>query len=169
MMRDRIVVGLADQKLSEKLQLDAELTLEKAIHSVRQSESVKSQQSIVRGQDDASQPVNVDRIHKSRPQKSQKNCQNLHGKAGKQPVSQGDTTNNVCKRCGKSPVHKRTQCPAKDAHCRKCKKKGHFQAVCLSGKVNAVVDDDTDYFLGTLNCGEIDSLHVDPWKTKHLY
>ena len=37
--------------------------------------------------------------------------------------------------------------------------------MCLSGKVNAVVDDDTDYFLGTLSCGEIDSLHVDPWKT----
>ena len=165
MIRDRIVVGLADQKLSEKLQLDADLTLEKAINSVRQSESVKSQQSIVRGQDGASQPVNVDRIHKSKPQKSQKNWQNLNGKAGKQPVSQGDPANDVCKRCGKSPVHKRNQCPAKDAHCRKCKKKGHFQAVCLSGKVNAVVGDDTDYFLGTLSCGEINSLHIDPWKT----
>lgn len=93
MIHDRIVVGLADQKLSEKLQLDAVLTLEKAINSVRQSESVKSQQSIVRGQDDASQPVNRDIIHKSKPQKSQKNWQNLHGKAGKQPVSQGDPTN----------------------------------------------------------------------------
>ena len=72
-IRDRIVVGLADQKLSEKLQLDAGLTLEKAINSVRQSESVKSQQSIVRGQDDASQPVNVDRILKSKSQKSQRN------------------------------------------------------------------------------------------------
>ena len=160
MIRDRIVVGLA-----EKLQLDADLTLEKAINSVRQSESVKSQQSIVRGQGDASQPVKVDRIHKSKPQKSQKNWQKLHGKAGKQPVNQSDPTDDVCKRCGKSPVHKRTQCPAKDAQCQKCKKKGLFQAVCLSGKVNAVVEDDTDYFLGTLSCGEIGSLHVDPWKT----
>ena len=49
MIRDRIVVGLADQKLPEKLQLDADLTLEKAINTVRQSESVRSQQSIVRG------------------------------------------------------------------------------------------------------------------------
>ena len=48
--RDRIVVGLADQKLLEKLQLDADLTLEKATNSVGQSESVRSQQSIVRGQ-----------------------------------------------------------------------------------------------------------------------
>ena len=36
MIRDRIVVGLLDQKLSEKLQLDSELTLEKAINSTRQ-------------------------------------------------------------------------------------------------------------------------------------
>ena len=45
MICDRIVVGPADQKLPEKLQLDADLTLEKAFNSIRQSESVKSQQS----------------------------------------------------------------------------------------------------------------------------
>ena len=68
MTGDRIVVGLADQKLSEKLQLDADLTLEKAINSVRQSESVRSQQSVVRGQEEASQPAKVDKVHKSKPQ-----------------------------------------------------------------------------------------------------
>ena len=45
------------------------------------------------------------------------------------------------------------------------KKKGHFQAVCLSGKVNTVIEDDTDYFLSALGLDEIDSLHIDPWKT----
>ena len=109
MIRDRIVVGLADQKLSEKL--------------------------------------------------------NPQGKTYKQSVSQNDVSNDVCKRCGKGPAHKRTQCPAKDAHCGKCKKKGHFQAVCLSGKVNIVVDDDSTCFLGALGSDEIDSLHTDSWKT----
>ena len=158
MIRDRIVVVLADQKLSEKLQLDADLTLEKAINSVRQSESVRSQQ-------DASQPAKVDRVHKSKPQKSLRTSLNPQGKTYKQSVGQNDVSNDVCKRCGKSPAHKRTQCPAKDAHCRKCKKKGHFQAVCLSGKVNTVVDDDLTCFLGALGSDEIDSLHTDPWKT----
>ena len=41
MIRDRIVVGLQDAKLSEKLQLDAELTLSKAINQARQSKAVK--------------------------------------------------------------------------------------------------------------------------------
>eukprot|EP00731_Ephydatia_muelleri_P000002 Em0001g2a len=45
MIRDRLVVGLRDANLSEKLQLDSELTLEKAIAMARQSESVKLQQA----------------------------------------------------------------------------------------------------------------------------
>ena len=43
MLRDRIVVGIRDQKLSETLQLDAGLTLEKAETSVRQREAVREQ------------------------------------------------------------------------------------------------------------------------------
>lgn len=61
MIHDYIVVGPADQK-SEKLQLGADLALEKAIHSVRQSKSVRSQQSKVRGQEDASQTTKVERV-----------------------------------------------------------------------------------------------------------
>ena len=49
MIRDRIVVGLRDARLSEKLQLDPELTLEKAVTQVRQAEAVKQQQLLVRG------------------------------------------------------------------------------------------------------------------------
>ena len=32
-----------------------------------------------------------------------------------------------CKRCGNKP-HPRDQCPAKQAECYKCKKKGHFSS-----------------------------------------
>ena len=49
MIRDRIVVGLRDARLSEKLQLDPELTLEKAVIQVRQAEAVKQQQLLVCG------------------------------------------------------------------------------------------------------------------------
>ena len=48
-IRDRIVVGLRDTTLSEKFQLDAELTLEKAVTTARQTEAVKKQQSLLRG------------------------------------------------------------------------------------------------------------------------
>ena len=50
MIRDRIVVSLKDASLSEKLQPDSELTLEKAILKARQSEMVKKQQQELRSQ-----------------------------------------------------------------------------------------------------------------------
>ena len=49
MIRDRVVVGLRNRKLSERLQLEADLTLEKAITMARQSESVRKQQPVIRG------------------------------------------------------------------------------------------------------------------------
>ena len=41
----------------------------------------------------------------------------------------------TCGWCGKSPSHQKRQCPAKDAICHKCSKRGHFQSVCRSNKV----------------------------------
>ena len=46
---DRIVVGIQDAALSEKLQLEADLSIESAIAKVRQSELIKQQQPTVRG------------------------------------------------------------------------------------------------------------------------
>ncbi len=43
MLRDRIVVGIRDKALSDKLQMDESLSLEKAKTQVRQKEAVKEQ------------------------------------------------------------------------------------------------------------------------------
>ncbi len=43
LLRDRLVVGIRDTKMSERLQLDADLTLEKAKKSIRQKEAVQKQ------------------------------------------------------------------------------------------------------------------------------
>ena len=48
MVCDWIVVGIRDSKLSQKLQIDAELTLEKATQLVRESETIKLQQATLR-------------------------------------------------------------------------------------------------------------------------
>lgn len=42
-IRDRIVIGIMDKEVSQKLQLEADLTLERAIQFARQSEQVKQQ------------------------------------------------------------------------------------------------------------------------------
>ena len=46
LIRDRIVVGLQNRELSEELQLDPNLTLEKATNLARQRETVKQLQNI---------------------------------------------------------------------------------------------------------------------------
>ena len=71
MIRDRIVVGLRDARLSEKLQLDADLTLEKIFTQVRQAEALKQQQSLVRGASvNHKQPdTHVGAVRKRRPTK----------------------------------------------------------------------------------------------------
>ena len=61
-----MVVGLKDKKLSEQLQLDFKLTLEKAVTKARQSETVKKQQTFLQGHKSELQPANVDCISKGK-------------------------------------------------------------------------------------------------------
>ncbi|UYV82094.1 K02A2.6-like [Cordylochernes scorpioides] len=55
LIRDRIVVGVRDRALSERMQLDADLTLVKATLMAKQLESVKEQQSSLYQQDSVDQ------------------------------------------------------------------------------------------------------------------
>lgn len=48
MVRDRLVVGLRDKRLSEQLQMDPELTLQKAVTRVKQSEQVKKKREMLK-------------------------------------------------------------------------------------------------------------------------
>ena len=49
MIRDRLVVGIRDSNLSEHLQLDADLNLDKAKKAIRQREAVHEQQQTLNG------------------------------------------------------------------------------------------------------------------------
>ena len=51
------------------------------------------------------------------------------------------TTRNKCTRCGRGP-HSRQHCPAREATCHNCKKKGHYKSQCFS-KVSEVAEDYT--------------------------
>lgn len=73
MIRDRLVVGIRDEKLAERLQMDPELTVEKAIGKARQAEAVKQQQGIVRGTAQSEQQdTHVERIMRMNSKKEQR-------------------------------------------------------------------------------------------------
>ena len=132
MIRDRIVVGLLDASLSMKLQLDSELTLEKATVAARQNESVKKQQDVVRGEQKPSSVEAVTLKRFGRKGGSHKNV-------SKSNISHSPTTaqtpprhpqKQVCTRCGRTPFHVKQLCPAIKAECKKCGKRGHYQSMC---------------------------------------
>ncbi|UYV83251.1 hypothetical protein LAZ67_23000294 [Cordylochernes scorpioides] len=164
MIRDRLVVGVKNFNLSEKLQLESELTLEKAIQIVRQSESVKNQQKAFR-QDTENR--NVDAIDK----KGGRNgtfFQKTRMKGTKTYISnfpknhQGWSYNEKrkCFRCGYYQGHSKEQCPAKDAICNKCRKKGHFAKVCHTKTIQEVSSSQNNAFIGIV--GEQDNAE-DKW------
>ena len=114
MIRARIVVGLLDAKLSEKLQLDpAELTLQKAINQARQSEAARKQQTLMRNDFKESSgtknEVAAVKTGKLRKDDSSGGPDEIHKKPPTRPTSN---------RCGKSPGHLRKNCPAKSAICK---------------------------------------------------
>ena len=94
-----------DAALSEKLQLDSKLTLEKAVTKARQAETVRQQQPVVRG-DEMKPEAPIGAVH--------------HGKGGRKKAPQGprwrgattqrrNPSQPMCYRCGHTPAHDRQQ------------------------------------------------------------
>ncbi len=147
MIRDRIVVRILDAKLSEKLQLNPNLDLATAILQVRQHEEVKKQQAVLRSASTPGQMAAVSHNNK-RPAYRRKLAQRVsHSQS--QPTS---TKPKQCGKCGKTPKHSWTECPAKGVECRKCHKKGHFAAVCRSAqKLESIEEDEAAVNLGAID------------------
>ena len=149
MIRNRILVGLLDAIFSEKLQLDPELTLPKAVNQARQSEAVKKQQTLMRNDFKESMGTK-DEVDAVKTKKFRKD--DSSGSPDETPNSKKPPTrppSNRCYRCGKSPGHVRQNCPAKAAICHKCSKKGHWASVCKSSQSVGEIEEDYA-FLGAI-------------------
>ena len=136
MLRDRIVVGIRDKALSERMQAEASLTLEKAKTMARQKEAIAEQSSQLRGDGSKQSPIAVDQVRGGQPHPTRRGNAIDIGRSNNKPRG-GPAGNPQCTRCGK-PKHPRgDRCPARDATCHKCNRKGHFQSQCFSKTVAA--------------------------------
>ena len=169
LIRDRIVVGLRNKQLSEKLQLDPDLTLEKAMAKAKQSEEVKKQQSVIHPKSPTS-GHNIDNISKNRPRGPQRRDEKQQFPRGSKLSKFADKPK--CMRCLGDP-HSRKLCPASDSTCNKCSKKGHWAKACRSGEnwgspskhlneISQQSSDEETYFLGAI--ATPDELN-NPWVT----
>ena len=122
MLRDRIVIGIRDSSLYERLQMDANLTLDKAKRAVRQKEAVHEQTISLQGDGSKKNLVVVDEIrgrHKRTTTRS-----------GGKNVSNPASKYLQCTHCGREKHASADKCPAQKAICHKCKRKGHYSAMC---------------------------------------
>ena len=170
LIRDRIVVGIRDKALSEKLQLEAKLTLERA----RQKEAVKKQQTVLRAEEDSPSQADVDYLKVKRKQKFTQKV-----KSGKEQFKQVKSRPTVtpkqkCEKCN-GPPHGRIKCPARDSLCNNCGRKGQWKKACRSktvSQVTAELEDitqqiDESFFLGeVIEAIQSDERHSQPWKAE---
>ena len=138
MIRDRLVVGIRNSNLSERLQLDAELTLDKAKKATRQREAVHEQQQTLNAPTDPSSVAALQPGRERRQPRTGGGKRAGDKRAGKWRHTPSSGTR-TCTHCGREP-HPREKCPARDAICHCCNKKGHWGAVCRSKTVAASVE-----------------------------
>ena len=137
LLRDRIVLGVNNQKLRKRLLQERKLDLKKCIDLCRSSEAAASHMKSISGTDSH----DVHRLQektKRRPPRKQNYDRNVKSDAS-------DNQHN-CKFCGKTHPMKRELCPAWKKRCQKCNGRNHFASVCRKGKqknIHAIQDYDS--------------------------
>lgn len=185
LIRDRIVVGMLNTKVSEQMQLKSDLTLKMAADTARQAELQVKQSKIIKDDknvcrieaSDGAQRRNQQRGSQGSGFRGYGNYNNKNGS-----YKQNNKGKN-CNYCGYGP-HERKDCPAKDKNCNICKLRGHFANVCNKKQnsekkwkpknVNAITTENQNsenhensgYMIGTvkeLRVGSVRKAGVKPW------
>nr|CAI5844124.1 unnamed protein product [Callosobruchus analis] len=143
MIRDRIVIGIKNSRIQERLLQEANLTLAEAIKISRSMESSVATQRVM-AEEEAKEENSVSVIKsKSRnkwpPSKSHKE-KSPPNKARNAPGFPNDS--NTCKYCGLQ--HQKGQCPAFNRTSSRCSKKGHYRKFCRSKWMHNVECNESD-------------------------
>ena len=163
LIRDRMVVGIRDDKARERLLREPDLTLKKATDIVRASEMAKLQMDELRPETSTAAAHDVHAVKKAL-KKGSKTVKDKHRDAeeqedGKQTANQEKKKKKYrCKRCGNK--HEYMKCPAWGKECTRCGGHNHFASCCRSKSVHTVEqqtsddsesnDPDAEVFLGSI-------------------
>ncbi|KAK7107196.1 hypothetical protein V1264_015153 [Littorina saxatilis] len=149
-IRDRLVVGLLDTHLREKLQLQQDLTLDKALKISRQYEQIKNQSKqdneSTGTTDEAQFRHSMSHSHSSRGRGYNRGHgqqpRPRRGGSSFRPPQRGGREENKSGQCGKCGYkhQSKEKCPAQGQICRKCSKKNHFERMCRTGVHEVVTD-----------------------------
>ena len=138
LLRDRILFGIHDSNVRERLLRVQSLTLKKTLDICRAAEiSLKQlkEVEILEGEQ-----VNLLRSHKTKHKITERNRANQTnpgiGWKSKSSTETRETVNKLdeCKYCGRQHEFRKELCPAYGKTCSNCKKPNHFAAKCMQGK-----------------------------------
>lgn len=166
LIRDRIVLGVRDLRIQEKLLQHADLKLSEAVQICRAMESsVSTQEKISREQ---TATVGLVRAGSSQQQRGAHGSERSGGNGKsraefayrREPMAErragpssgltegtDRTRGNACICCGYS--HERGKCVASKRYCSRCKQRGHYRKFCTQRYVH-----DIDYLDGHEDCLE---------------
>jgi len=151
MLLFRVIFGITDSKLKERLLRDTEMTLARALNDVRATEMTRKQLSSIADGDKTSVAV------VSKHSASFVSRDSLASAA----VEDKPSLVSSCRYCGYD--HPRGKCPAYGKTCKKCGKKNHFIARCSVKEVNEIADDPGNA-MTSLYIGAIDNSGSDCWR-----
>ena len=145
LIRDKLVSGIQDDKVREKLLGIKNLTLEAAIEMLRTTQAIKCRLKDMGGLTtqetlERNSSVNVVK-HKKKVEREGRDQHKISKGMRNQARTNTPAVRKVCKFCGKQHEFKRELCPASGKKCKKCGKQGHFQKVCQSANAVHAVED----------------------------
>ena len=130
LIRDRIMLGVADMRTTKRLLAAGDPDLTKALEICRSEELAATQRKRMEAD---TKKVNVDLVQEMEDDEEETEAQvsALH--------HQGSRTNgrNTCGRCGRK--HPPRKCPAWGKTCMKSQRSNHFSAMCRTKTVSTVV------------------------------
>lgn len=169
LIRDRIVSGIFDKNLKDRLLREDNLTLEKCIKMCKTSELAEHQIKTMNPENKIDAVKNKGFVYNKNASKFNKSKEydNSRFYGNKKPNKStnskpSNTTNVFCGRCGKS--HFNFSCPAYGKTCIRCKKQNHFAKMCKSANKrninsldleeefkNCAVSSNNEFVLGTVD------------------
>ena len=125
MLRDRIVCGVRDKRIQQRLLAEPDLKFTKARElAIAAEAATRNSQDLQASQKPNTSPEGESLLYMRDNRKGVR----------RQPNAEGASSNQSCYRCGGN--HHQSNCRFREVECHSCKKKGHIAKVCRS-KLNA--------------------------------
>lgn len=149
-VRLAFIAGVSSQKIQQRLLENSTDTLEQSLNLALSLESAENTSQILTVP--PSTPAHANAASEAPEHSLMTNLAATNAPNRRRPDSYPNQTRRRCFFCGGTNLHQRNRCPAYNAECQLCSKKGHFASVCRSSgpnsrSANAIATDDEQSLL----------------------